>query len=90
MKAFQCLAARPLPEPPTARALARQHNAVACEVAALLGNTPAVCRQAYIDPALFAGWRDGSLARAAANARGVRQWESALIRFLKRARRPGA
>jgi DNA topoisomerase-1 len=90
MKAFQCLAARPLPEPPTARGLARQHNAVACEVAALLGNTPAVCRQAYIDPALFAGWRDGSLARAAANARGVRQWESALIRFLKRARRPGA
>lgn len=88
LKAFQCLAARPLPEPASARAIAEQQTAVARDVAELLGNTPAVCRQAYIDPALFAGWQDGTLARAAAGARGARQWEAALIRFLTRARRP--
>ena len=36
------------------------------EVASALGNTPAVCRKAYIDPAVFAGWRDGRVQRAAA------------------------
>ena len=59
-------------------------------VAEALGNTPAICRKAYIDPCVFAGWRDGSLARAAAagganGARGERQWEQAALRFLRRA-----
>ena len=35
------------------------------EVATLLGNTPAVCRKAYIDPSVFDGWRDGTLAKLA-------------------------
>jgi len=60
-------------------------------VAHVLGNTPAVCRKAYIDPAIFAGWRDGSAQRVAADmgeggARGQRQWEQALLKFLKRTR----
>jgi DNA topoisomerase IB len=65
-------------------------NAVIKEVAAILGNTVAVCRKAYIDPAIFSGWKDGTLARAAQGARGQRQWEQATLRFLKRARRAAA
>lgn len=59
------------------------------EVARALGNTQAVCRKSYIDPAVFAGWRDGSLHRAAANAKGARQWEQAALKFLRAARRDG-
>ncbi|MHB8913017.1 MAG: hypothetical protein ACYC42_10320 [Lysobacter sp.] len=35
---------------------------------------------------MFDGWRDGRVHRAAA-ARGERQWEQALLTFLKQARR---
>jgi DNA topoisomerase I len=34
-------------------------------VARELGNTPAVCRKAYIHPDVFAAWQDGVLARHA-------------------------
>lgn len=37
-------------------------------VARELGNTPAVCRSSYIHPAVFTGWRDGSLLRAVPEA----------------------
>lgn len=90
--AFRRLAATPLPAPArgrdgsSGRALAGVCNEVVCEVAATLRNTPAVCRRAYIDPRVFAGWQDGRLARAAAGARGPRQWEQAACRFLRRAR----
>ena len=92
--AFRRLAATPLPEPaagrqaPSARALAQVCNEVACEVAAALGNTPAVCRKAYIDPRVFEAWEAGRLGRAAARARGPRQWERAACRFLRRAQWP--
>ena len=72
---------------PSMRALAKGENAVIREVASLLGNTPAVCRSSYIDPAVLAGWRDGRLQRAAGGATGERQWEQAALRFLKSARR---
>jgi DNA topoisomerase IB len=62
-------------------------KAVVREVATALGNTPAVCRRAYVDPAVFAGWRDGRLHRAAANCRGERQWETAALKFLRAAHR---
>ncbi len=68
------------------RALAGLQNAVIKEVARALGNTPAVCRKSYIDPSVFAGWRDGSLHHAGETARGERQWEAAALRFLIRAR----
>jgi len=92
LAAFQRLARTTLPykadgSAPSETALVALQNAVIKEVAHALGNTPAVCRKAYIDPVVFAGWRDGRLQRAAANARGERQWETATLRFLRRAHR---
>ncbi len=92
LAAFQRFARTTLPykadgAPAGERALAAMEKAVVREVAAALGNTPAVCRRAYIDPAVFAGWRDGRLQRAAAACRGERQWESAALRFLRSAHR---
>ncbi|WP_240626183.1 DNA topoisomerase IB [Pseudoxanthomonas sp. SGT-18] len=60
------------------------------EVASLLGNTPAVCRKAYIDPRVFDGWRDGSLQRHCSRCRGDRQWEQAALVLLRRTRRATA
>ena len=57
------------------------------EVALALGNTPSVCRKSYIDPVVFSGWREGRVQRAAATCRGERQWESATLRFLRKAHR---
>ncbi len=87
LAAFQRLARVKLPVPASERALVMLQNEVITEVAKALGNTVAVCRKAYIDPAVFAGWRDGSLQRAAAGARGERQWEQATLKFLARTRR---
>ena len=58
------------------------------EVAAILGNTPAVCRASYIHPLIIEGWRDGSLARAipADAAKHPRQLEQHTLRFLRRRR----
>ena len=84
--AVQALAATELPEPASQRARAQAQRAVVCEVAALLGNTPAVCRKAYIDPCVFVGWERGELAKLA-GLRGPRQWEQATLRVLRRARR---
>ncbi len=92
LAAFQRFARTTLPyqadgNPASERALAGLQNAVIKEVAHALGNTPAVCRKSYIDPAVFAGWRDGRVQRAGAAARGERQWEAAALRFLKQAHR---
>lgn len=93
LAAFWLCARTPLPEAraggdaPSERALVAIEKAVCVRVAALLGNTPAVCRKAYIDPSVFAGWRDGRLQRAAGKATGARQWEQATLRFLKAAHR---
>jgi len=46
------------------RRLAQSEKAAVTQVAALLGNTPKVCRKSYVHPDVFAAWRDGSLARA--------------------------
>ena len=96
LAAFQQFAATGLPEPASAdgalseRALVSLQNEVIKTVAQALGNTPAVCRRAYVAPAVFSGWRDGSVQRAAASARGERQWEQALLKFLKLTRRNAA
>jgi DNA topoisomerase IB len=92
LAAFQRLARTPPPvradgKPASERAHLAVQNAIIKDVAHALGNTPSVCRKAYIDPAVFAGWRDGRLQRAAARARGERQWEQAALRFLRRAHR---
>ncbi len=90
LAAFQRFARTTLPyradgKPAGERALAGLEKAVVREVAQALGNTPTVCRKSYIDPAVFAGWRAGRLQRVAARCRGERQWESACLRFLRRA-----
>lgn len=90
LAAFQQLAATPLPERPSQRALAQVQKAVACGAAEVLGNTPAVCRKSYIDPVVFDGWQSGQLQRSAEGARGARQWEAAALRFLVRAHRAPA
>ena len=92
LMAFRRLAQTPLPQgadggPAGERAHVAVQNAVIKEVAQALCNTPAVCRSAYIDPMVFAGWRDGRVQRAGAAARGERQWELAALRFLRAAHR---
>lgn len=88
LAAFRCLAAMPLPDDPSERMLAQLENDVVRQVASWLGNTPAVCRKAYIDPDVFRGWREGRLQRGAAgNARGPRQWERAALALLRRMHR---
>jgi DNA topoisomerase IB len=92
LAAFQRFARTSLPykadgSPAGERALLAMEKAVVREVASALGNTPAVCRRAYIDPVVFAGWRDGRVHRAAAACRGERQWEAAALRFLRAAHR---
>nr|WP_041764219.1 DNA topoisomerase IB [Pseudoxanthomonas suwonensis] len=69
------------------RECAAQQVQVVREVASLLGNTPAVCRKAYIDPCVFDGWREGTLQRHCGHCRGDRQWEQAALVFLRRARK---
>ncbi len=85
LEALRLFAATALPEPASQRALAQAQREVVCKVAALLGNTPAVCRKAYIDPCVMLGWERGELT-ALAGLRGPRQWEQAALRYLKRAR----
>ncbi len=92
LMAFRRFASMPLPEgrqggAPSERALATQEKIVVADVADALGNTVSVCRKAYIDPVLYPAWRDGSLQRAAASARGERQWESACLGLLRRQHR---
>ena len=92
LAAFQRFARSDLPcnadgAPAGEQAHVAVQNAVIRDVAQALGNTPAVCRKSYIDPAVIAGWREGRLLRAGANVRGERQWEAAALRFLRQAHR---
>ncbi|MBN6150701.1 DNA topoisomerase IB [Xanthomonas sp. AmX2] len=85
--ALQRLARLPLPEPSSERALKQAQNEVIRQVAEALGNTPAVCRKAYIDPCVFDGWRGGQLHGLCEGVRGERQWDLATLKYLARARR---
>lgn len=87
LAAFQRLAATAPPEDASERVLAQRQNQVIQAVAEALGNTAAVCRKAYIDPAVFQAWRQGALLHAADGVRGERQWEAAALRFLAKAKR---
>ena len=87
LAAVQLLSTTALPAEPSERELQQLQNEAIKSVADALGNTPAVCRKAYIDPCAFAGWRDGSLQRAMQGSRGERQWEQAALRFLAQAHR---
>ena len=54
-------------------------------VAGVLGNTPAVCRKAYIDPAILEAYEAGALSLKASAS--DRAFELAVLKFLERARR---
>lgn len=75
------------------RSQAAQRRTVVAAIAAAaarLGNTPAVCRSAYVHPAVVAGYLDGSLlgVRAARRARDrLDADERTTLRFLRRLRR---
>ncbi|MCC3256413.1 DNA topoisomerase IB [Xanthomonas campestris pv. campestris] len=86
LAALQRLARLPVPERSSERALKQVQNDVIREVADALGNTPSVCRKAYIDPCVFEGWRAGELQTLATGVRGERQWEAATLRFLSASR----
>ncbi|MCL1499659.1 DNA topoisomerase IB [Xanthomonas nasturtii] len=86
LAALQRLARLPLPERSSERALKQVQNDVIREVADALGNTPSVCRKAYIDPRVFEGWRAGHLQAMATGVRGERQWEAATLKFLASSR----
>lgn len=66
------------------RELMQLEKTAVVQVAALLGNTAAVCRKSYIHPDAFAAWRDGSLARAIPQVGSLRRLESRALALLKR------
>jgi DNA topoisomerase IB len=84
------LACTPLPEQGGERAQRHALVEAVKQVAAVLGNTPAVCRKSYIHPLVFEGWSDGSLHRAItpACAAQPRRLEQATLRFLRRRLKP--
>lgn len=83
------LACTPLPEQGGERARRMALNAAVKQVAGVLGNTPAVCRNSYIHPLIMQGWSDGSLHRAipARIAVHPRQLEQRTLRYLRRSLR---
>ena len=71
--------------PATAAACKRTLAAVVREVAAELGNTPAVCRASYIHPRAVAAFADGTLVLPAVRKppTGLTSDEARVLRFLK-------
>lgn len=84
LAAIARFASTPVPERGET-AIASAQAEVVREVAKQLGNTPAVCRNSYIHPAVFAGWRNGLLARriSAADVAHPRKLEKLAIAFLR-------
>jgi DNA topoisomerase IB len=64
LRAIELMAATPLPEAMSDRALNECILAAVKTVAAELRNTPAVCRNSYINPVVFVAWRSGGLHKA--------------------------
>jgi len=91
VQAAGVLARTPLPEKGGDRAMRSTLAAAIKEVAATLGNTPAVCRASYIHPLIIEGWQDGSLQRAIPATAGqhTRQLEQLTLRYLRRRLRAG-
>ena len=78
--------ATPLPDPLSERALAGLIVQAVKQVAADLGNTPAVCRKSYINPLVFDAWRSGALHDGIGEelAGGPRKAERLVAAFLRR------
>ena len=77
-----------LPDCESESRAARNINTCVKAVAGILGNTPAVCRKAYIDPTLLDAYKAGALPLAA--GRSDRAFELSVLRFLESARQKPA
>jgi DNA topoisomerase-1 len=86
LRAIALMAATPLPEAPSERALNECIVAAVKQVAAELRNTPAVCRKSYINPVVFVAWRSGSLHKAIRDEfiAAPRKAERLALSFLRR------
>ncbi|WP_448102667.1 DNA topoisomerase IB [Luteibacter jiangsuensis] len=86
VQAVATLAALTLPDGGGERAVKSVLAGAVKEVAAVLGNTPAVCRASYIHPEVFSGWTDGHLHRWVPQTclRFPRKLEAATLTFLRR------
>ena len=91
VQAAGVLARTPLPDTQGDRARRSALASAVKEVAATLGNTPAVCRASYIHPLIIEGWQDGSLQRIvpAEAAQHPRQFEKLTLKYLRRRLRAG-
>lgn len=83
------LAVEPVPE--TKAAAKRSMVAAIQDVAAELGNTPAVCRASYVHPAVLTAFEAGELQLPPKRVRGLSANEAAVLGFLRQAdgTRPG-
>jgi DNA topoisomerase IB len=91
VNAVAVLAGTALPEKGGERAIKAALAGAVKEVAAVLGNTPAVCRASYIHPEIFTGWIEGELHRHVPSdgVRFPRKLETLTLAFLrKRLRAP--
>ena len=59
LRAIALMSCTPLPQPASERALTSCIVEAIQQVSSELGNTPAVCRKSYINPVVFAAWREG-------------------------------
>jgi DNA topoisomerase-1 len=86
LRAIALMAATPLPEAPSERALNECIVAAVKKVAAELRNTPAVCRKSYINPVVFVAWRSGTLHKAIRDdiTAAPRKAERLALSFLRR------
>ena len=85
LRAIAALASVPVPDAGGERARKACITAAVAQVAHELGNTPAVCRKAYIHPEVFVAWREGKLARGAPAPRAAESTrERHAITFLER------
>jgi DNA topoisomerase IB len=86
LRAISLMAATPLPERESERALNECIVAAVKAVAAELRNTPAVCRKSYINPVVFVAWRSGTLHKAIGDniTAAPRRVERLALSFLRR------
>ena len=86
VNAVAVLAGTALPETGGERAVKAALAGAVKEVAAVLGNTPAVCRASYIHPEIFTGWSDGELHQRVPHegVRFPRKLETLTLAFLRR------
>ncbi len=86
LRAMGIMHATPLPDPMSERALAGLIVLAVKQVAADLGNTPAVCRKSYINPLVFDAWRSGALHNGIGEdiVRAPRKAERLVAAFLRR------